>query len=115
MADADPHDQIARLESQIEELADAAARCRKIAVAARLSVGAGCALLAAILLGLIEAAGLPLMIAAILAIGGIVLYGSNKTTANQITARIADAERLRAALISDMELTLVPEAPRLLH
>jgi hypothetical protein len=47
--------------------------------------------------------------------GGIVLYGSNRTTAEQIAARIANAERLRAELIGAMELTLVPEPSRLLH
>src|SRR5438270_867371 len=40
MADADPTDKTGRLESQIEELAAAAARCRKIAVAAPLSSAA---------------------------------------------------------------------------
>ena len=49
------------------------------------------------------------MIAAILAMGGVVLYGSNRTTAQQIAARIANAERLRAELIGEIELTLVPE------
>jgi hypothetical protein len=44
-----------------------------------------------------------------------VLYGSNRTTADQIAARITDAERLRTQLIGDIELTLVPEPSRLLH
>jgi hypothetical protein len=56
-----------------------------------------------------------LMIAAILTMGGVVLYGSNRTTANQIAARIADAERLRAQLIGEIDLTLVPETSKLLH
>ena len=114
MADS-AHEQIARLEGEIEALAEAAARCAKIAVAARLAIGAGGVLFAAILLRLIYADALPLIVAATLAMGGIVLYGSNRTTANQIAARIADAERLRAELISDIELTLVPEPSRLLH
>jgi hypothetical protein len=55
------------------------------------------------------------MIGAICAMGGIVLYGSNRTTTEQIATRIANAERLRAQLIGDMELMLVPEPSRLLH
>lgn len=109
------HDQIARLESEIEALAESAARCGKIALGARIAIAAGCVLFAAMLFGLIQTDGLLLIIAAILTMGGIVLYGSNRTTASQIAARITDAERLRAELISDMELTLVPEPSRLLH
>jgi hypothetical protein len=114
MADS-AHEQIARLEGDIEALAEAAARCRKIAIAAQIAIGAGCVLFAAILLRMIYADALPLIVAATLAMGGIVLYGSNQTTANQIAARIAEAERLRGELISDIELTLVPEPSRLLH
>jgi hypothetical protein len=113
--ESDPHEQIARLESEIEALGESAARCRKVALGARGAIAAGCVLFAAMLIGVIEANALWLMIAAICAMGGIVLYGSNRTTAEQIAARIANAERLRAALIGEMELTLVPEPSRLLH
>jgi len=113
--ESDPHGQIARLESEIEALAESAARCAKIALGARLAVGAGGALFAAMLFGLFQADGLRLLIAAILTMGGIVLSGSNRTTAQQIAARIADAERLRANLIGEMDLTLVPEPAKLLH
>jgi hypothetical protein len=115
MADGTPHEQISRLEGRIEELAEAAERCRKIAIAARCAIIAGGMLLAAILLGVIQADALPLMLAAIFGIGGFVLYGSNDTTAKQLVAGINDAERQRAELIGQMELTLVPEPSRLLH
>jgi hypothetical protein len=108
-------EQIVRLESEIERLAEAAARCRKIALAARIAIGAGCALFAALLFGLIYPDSLMLMLAAILSMGGVVLLGSNRTTANQIAARIANAERLRGELIGEIELSLVPEPSRLLH
>jgi len=113
--ESDPHGQIARLESEIEALSESAERCAKIALGARSAIVVGCVVFAAMLIGLIEASALWLMIGAICAIGGIVLYGSNRTTAEQIAARIANAERLRADLIGDMELTLVPEPSRLLH
>ena len=112
---ADPHDQISRLESRIEELAQALERCGKIAIAARSAMLAGAVLLAAILLGLIRADALPLMLSAILGIGGFVLYGSNDTTAKQLATGIDEAERQRAELIGQVELTLVPKPSRLLH
>lgn len=113
--ESDPHEQIARLESEIEALSESAARCAKIAVGARIAIGASCVLFAAMLFGLVQPDALRLLIAAILAMGGIVLYGSNRTTAQQIAARIANAERLRAELIGEIELTLVPEPAKLLH
>ena len=115
MGDATPHEQISRLESRIEKLAEAVERCRKIAIAARIAILAGGVLLAAILVGLVRADGLLLILVAILAIGGFVLYGSNDTTAKQLAARIDEAERLRAGLIGQIELTLVPEPSKLLH
>jgi len=113
--ESDPHEQIARLEREIEALAESAARCAKIAVGARIAIGAGGVLFAAMLFGLLPPDALRLLIAAIFAMGGIVLYGSNRTTAEQIAARIANAERLRTELIGDIELTLVPEPTRVLH
>jgi hypothetical protein len=113
--ESDPRDQIARLEGEIESLADAADRCRKIALAARIAAGGGALLLVGVLLGVLRADGLSLMLTAILILGGIVAYGSNATTARQIADRIARAEQSRTELISAMELTLVPKPSRLLH
>ena len=58
MADS-AHEQIARLESEIEALAEAAARCAKIAVAAQIAISAGGVVFAAILLRMIYADALP--------------------------------------------------------
>ena len=55
------------------------------------------------------------MIAAILIIGGIVLLGSNETTMKQRLARIDETERLRAQLVSELDLRVVTEARVLLH
>ena len=56
------------------------------------------------------------MLAAILSMGGIVLFGSNDTTAKQTAEKIAEAEALRAELIGGIALQLVPdEGRRLLH
>jgi len=115
MAMADPHDEIARLEASTERLAESAERCRKIAIAARAAIAAGLVLLGAILIGLVRADAVSLMVAAILSLGGVVLSGSNDTTAKQTAERIAEAEALRSELIGAIDLRLVPEEGRVLH
>jgi hypothetical protein len=64
---------------------------------------------------LIRAEGLLLILVTILGIGGFVLYGSNDTTGKQLAAGVAEAERQRAELIGQIELTLVAEPSKLLH
>jgi hypothetical protein len=113
--DSAAHDQIARLEQEIEQLSESLERCRKVALAARIAIAAGCVVMAALLVGLIRTDALALMIGAILLLGGIVLSGSNSSTARQIAAKIAEAEQRRAELIGAIDLTLVPERSRLLH
>ena len=100
--------EIAKLEQRIERLSDQLERCRKVALAAKVAIAAGAVLLAALLFGPITMDVLWLMVAATLLLGGIVLSGSNARTASEYAANIAEAERLRAALISEIELTLVP-------
>ncbi len=107
--------EIARLEERIEALTEQLARSRKLAFAAKAGIVAGAIWLAAILLGLVFPDGLTLMTAAILILGGIVLSGSNATTANETAAQITEAEAKRAALIGEISLRLVPEQSRLLH
>ena len=106
---------IAALEERIETLGDQLARAHKIAFAAKAAIIAGAIWLAAVLLGIIYTDGLTLMIATILILGGIVLSGSNATTAGETQAAIAKAERERAALIGEIELTLVANDSHLLN
>jgi hypothetical protein len=103
----DVHGEIAKLEQRIERLSDSLDRCRKVAVAAKIAIGLGAVLLAALIFRVVYADVLWLMIAAILLLGGIVLSGSNSRTADEFAAGIAEAERLRAALIGEIDLTLV--------
>jgi hypothetical protein len=107
--------EIATLEQRIEALSESLERCRKVALAAKAAIAAGAVLMALLLFGLVWADALWLMVAAILLLGGIVLAGSNASTARETAAAIADAERLRAELIGEINLTLVPEPSRLLH
>jgi hypothetical protein len=107
--------EIATLEQRIEALSESLERCRKVALAAKAAIAGGAVLMALLLFGLVWADALWLMVAAILLLGGIVLAGSNASTARETAAAIADAERLRAELIGAIDLTLVPERSRLLH
>jgi hypothetical protein len=111
----DARGEIAKIEERIERLSEQLERCRKVAFGAKGAIAAGAVLLAALLIGGIAMDALRLMIAAILLLGGLVLAGSNSRTASEYAAGVADAERLRSELISQIDLTLVPEPTRLLH
>ncbi len=53
-SDGDPHDEIVRLETHIEELATKIESCRKFTLASRVSMAGGSIVLAAMLLGAIR-------------------------------------------------------------
>jgi hypothetical protein len=97
--DGDPADQVARLESRLDELADAMARCRKIRLISQIAITAGGIWLLAALIGVIGFDPMGLMAAIAAVIGGTVMYGSNTTTSRQVGAAIEKAEAMRAALI----------------
>ncbi len=107
MDDGDPHDEIVRLEAQIEDLAARIESCRKFILAARVAMTAGGIVLIAILFGAIrfEPQTLALAVAALL--GGIVVWGSNNSTAKEAADELAAAESSRAALIGQIELRMV--------
>ena len=72
---ADPHEEIVRLEEHIEGLAAKIESCRKFILAARIAVGGGGLVLAAMLVGVIQS-DLGLTAAAVsLLLGGIVVWG----------------------------------------
>jgi len=113
MPDTDPHDEIERLEAQIEDLSDRIESCRKFILAGRIAVIGGGVLLVALLLDVIRF-DLQLMALAMAALlGGIVVWGSNNSTAKEATAERAAAEANRKALIGMMELRVVAERPTL--
>jgi hypothetical protein len=111
--DTDPHDEIVRLEAQIETLSARIESCRKFILAARISVAAGAILLAVLLIGLIRFDP-TLMLAAFAALlGGIVVWGSNGSTAQEAAAELAKAETNRRALIGLINLRVITEQPTL--
>jgi hypothetical protein len=110
---ADPRDEIARLEAQIEQLADKVESCRKFMLASRIAIAGGSILVVAILLGLIDFDPTVFFAAVAAILGGFVVLGSNKTTANEAAEQRAEAEAERAALIDAIELRVVEVRPTL--
>jgi hypothetical protein len=107
MDDADPRDQIARLEDQIEQLTENITRYGKFILASRIAIGAGGLYLAAATLGVVMFDPLGFICAITAAIGGIVVLGSNTSSSRQAAAAIETAEALRAELIGTIDLQLV--------
>jgi hypothetical protein len=102
------HSDVVRLEEQIEELAAKIESCRKFILASRIAVAGGGILLASMLLGAIrfDLAAMAAAVAALL--GGIVVWGSNGSTAKEAGKELATAEAVRAALIEKIDLRLIP-------
>ena len=93
------HDEIVRLEERIEELCTKIESCRKFILASRIAVTGGGIVLAAMLVGAIRF-DLGTMAASVAAfLGGIVVWGSNISTAKEAAKEMAAAEADRAALI----------------
>jgi hypothetical protein len=113
MSDIDPHDEIERLEAQIEELAARLESCRKFILVARIALLSGTVLLAAILFGAVSFDPRLLLAAVTALLAGTVVCGSNRSTANEAAAELAKAEAERARLIGQLNLHVVAERPTL--
>jgi hypothetical protein len=102
LENGDPHEEIVRLEEHIEELAAKIESCRKFVLASRIVVAGGGVVLAAMLLGAIRS-DLGLMAASVASfLGGIVVWGSNGSTAKEAANEIAASESEQAALIEQI-------------
>lgn len=104
MADGDLRDQIARIESDIEQLAEGLERCRKAMLFAKIAMIAGGIFILAYFLGAIAFDPAILIGALAAIIGGVVVFGSNSTTSKQIMAALKAAEIRRAELIDLIDL-----------
>jgi len=114
MAENDPHDEIVRLEAQIEQLAAKLESCRKFILAGRVAAAAGGIALVALLFGVIAFDPGAMALAAAALLGGIVAWGSNGSTAKETTEHLATAESRRAEMIEQLDLQAVAE-PRTPH
>lgn len=107
MDDGDRHDEIVRLEAQIDDLAARIESCRKFILAARVAIVLGAVVLAAILLGVFRFDPLVMAAAVAAVLGGIVARGSNGSTLQEAVDELAVAEADRAALIGELDLHVV--------
>jgi hypothetical protein len=106
--DVSTHEQIARLESRIEQLADAVERCRKLGLFANVLWIGGALWLVAGIFGFVYFG--PAMLGAITAIlGGFVLSGSNRSTMQQAQDALGQAEAQRNELIGTIDLRMVQD------
>ena len=105
--DGNPHDEIVRLEAQIEALSAKIESCSKFILASRIAMASGGIVIAAILLGAIrcDPAAMTAAVAALL--GGVVVWGSNGSTAKEAAKELSAAEVDRAALIEMIDLRVI--------
>ena len=103
----DPHGEIVRLKEHIDELAAKMESCRKFILVSRIATAGSGFVLAAMLLGAIrfDPAAMAAAVAALL--GGIVVWGSNGSTAKEAAKELAMAEADRAALIEKADLRVI--------
>jgi predicted benzoate:H+ symporter BenE len=102
-------DEIERLELRIDELRDAIERSRRWRFAGWASAVLGPALLAGLLLGIIDYTPERVIAALALAIGGMVLMGSSRSSTEELERGLKQAEAERMAVIDALELVQVSE------
>jgi hypothetical protein len=102
-------EEIERFEMQIEDLREAIERSRRYALAGRACIAAGPALLVAILLGIVAFTPALTVLGVALAIGGMVLSGSSRSSTEELTRTLQRAEAERNAAIDALGLVDVGE------
>jgi hypothetical protein len=115
MDDSTARDQIAQLEIRIEALSESIARCRKIALGAKIAAGAGAAWFLVALLWILPFDVTGFVAATTALLGGFVLLGSNATTWAQTELDLHNAEAMRTDLIASIELRVVGERTPTIH
>jgi hypothetical protein len=104
MNEGDHRNEIVRLEAEIDELAARIESCRKFILAGQIAVAGGGVVLFAMLVGGIQFNPSVVGIAGAAVLGGIVLAGSNRSTAKQAVHELTAAEEKRTALIEQIDL-----------
>jgi hypothetical protein len=105
--DDDPRDEIVRLEADIEQLAETIESCRKLVLISKGALAVAALLIVAALFGAITIDPAVLIGAFGVALGAIVVFGSNSSTLEQAMAATKAAELRRSALIGKIDLRLV--------
>lgn len=104
----DLHDEIVHLEERIEGLAAKIESCRKLILLSRIAVAGGVVVLATMLFGVLRFDPGVMAAAVAALLGGIVVWGSNRSTRTEATRELAAADAERSALIDRMELSVLP-------
>ncbi len=115
MVDDDAHDAIEKLEARIEALGETIERCGKISLAAKFAVAASAVWMVLVLLTIVPFDPATFIAAMAIAIGGVVLLGSNATTWAQTEAELQRTQAQRADLIERMHLSVIGESTPTLH
>jgi undecaprenyl pyrophosphate phosphatase UppP len=100
-------DEIERLEIRIEELREAIARSRRLRLVGLASVLIGPALIVGFVLGLVDDSPTRVIVAFALAIGGMVLMGSSRSSTEELERALKRTEAERMAAIDALELVQV--------
>ena len=100
-------DEIERLELRIEELREAIARSRRLRLVGLASAVIGPALIVGFVLGLVAYTPTRVIVAFALAIGGMVLMGSSRSSTEELERALSHAEAERMAAIDALELVQV--------
>jgi hypothetical protein len=106
----DLHQKIAELEAEIDHLSDAAERCRKSMIVARVAIIGGVLILGTFLLGLFRVDPMMLVVGIAATLAGIGFYGSSRGSLEQITKKIKMCDARRAEIINGMELRTVRDS-----
>lgn len=99
--DDDLPGQIGRLETEIEELAEIAERCRKIILASKAAIAIGGVVAVVMAFGAVRFDLVTMMAAFAAVFGGAAMLGSNASTLQETMARMKAADRQRTELIGD--------------
>jgi hypothetical protein len=105
--DNDPRDEIVRLEAEIEQLAETMESARKLVLLAKIAMALAALLIVGALLGMLSLDPAVLIGAFGVAIGGVVVFGSNASTLEQAKAATRAAELRRSELIGHIDLRVV--------
>jgi hypothetical protein len=100
-------DEIERLEIRIEELRDAIARSRRLRLVGLALAVIGPTPIAGFLVGLVDYSPTRVIVAFALAIGGMVLMGSSRSSTEELERALKQAEAERMAAIDALELVQV--------
>jgi hypothetical protein len=103
----DLREEIVRLEADIEQFAETIESCRKLILMAKAAMALAALLILGALLGVITPDPAVLIGAFGVAVGGLVVFGSNSSTLEQAKAATKAAELRRSELIGHIDLRVV--------